>query len=321
MFHSPTHDKLEKVMELTAGCGTALITPFRADGSLDEQALYALAQWQIESGIDWLVACGTTAETPTLTDDEWLQVLRIVSEAAAGRVPVWAGCTHNSTREAVARARAAANIPGITAILSANPYYNKPTQEGLFEHFKAVAHASPLPVVLYNIPSRTGVNLEPATVLRLIDAASNINAIKESTGSLAQITSLLTQTPQGFRVYSGDDNMVLGVIAAGGSGLVSVASNEIPTEMAQMVQAALANEWSAARRINRKYFRLMEANFCETNPGPVKAILSMMGKCGEFYRLPMMPVSAANRARLERVAGELGLLVHAQRPEGDFRMF
>lgn len=307
-------------MELT-GCGTALITPFRSDGSVDEQALYALTQWQIESGIDWIVACGTTAETPTLTDEEWLHVLRIIAEASAGRVPVWAGCTHNSTREAAARGRMAASVPGITAILSANPYYNKPTQEGLFEHFRAVARASSLPVVLYNIPSRTGVNLEPATVLRLIEAADNIEAIKESCGNLAQITSLITQAPQGFSVYAGDDNIALGVIGVGGAGVVSVASNEIPVEMAQMVHAALDNEWSTARRLNRKYFRLIEANFWETSPGPVKAVLALMGKCGEYYRLPMLPVSPAIRARLERVAGELGLLIHAPRPEGDPHLY
>ncbi|HTV04121.1 MAG TPA: 4-hydroxy-tetrahydrodipicolinate synthase [Acidobacteriaceae bacterium] len=308
-------------MELTSGCGTALITPFRSDGSVDEQALFALTQWQIDSGIDWLVACGTTAETPTLTDEEWLHVLRIIAEAASGRVPIWAGCTHNSTREAVARARAAATIPGITAILSANPYYNRPMQEGLFEHFKAVARSVSLPVVLYNIPSRTSVNLEPATVLRLIDASPNIRGIKESSGSLTQITSLITKAPPDFRVYSGDDSLALGVLGAGGAGLISVTSNEIPAEMAQMVRAALSNDWSTAHRINRKYFRLIEANFLETSPGPVKAILSMMGKCGEFYRLPMLPVAGAVRARLERVAGELGLLIHAPRPEGDLRMF
>jgi 4-hydroxy-tetrahydrodipicolinate synthase len=308
-------------MDLTPGCGTALVTPFCADGSVDEQSLYALAQWQLESGIDWLVACGTTAETPTLTDEEWPHVLRIVTEAAAGRVPVWAGCTHNSTREAVARARTAAAIPGVTAILSASPYYNRPTQEGLFEHFKAVARATPLPLVLYNIPNRTGVNLEPATILRLIESSENILGIKESSGSLTQITSLITQAPTGFRVFSGDDSLALGVIGTGGAGLVSVTSNEIPAEMTQMIHAALTDDWSTARRLIRKYFRLIDANFWETSPGPVKAILSMMGKCGEYYRLPMLPVSPANRTRLERVAGELGLLIHAPRPEGDHRVY
>jgi 4-hydroxy-tetrahydrodipicolinate synthase len=308
-------------MDVTTGCGTALVTPFRPDGSLDEQALYALTQWQIESGINWLVACGTTGETPALSDDEWLQVLRIVTEAASGRVPIWAGCTHNATRQAADRARLAARIPGVTAILSASPYYNKPSQEGQFEHFKAVAAAVDLPVILYNIPSRTGVNLEPATVLRLAETASNIRGIKESSSNLAQITDLITQAPRDFRVFAGDDNMALGVLAVGGAGLVSVASNEIPAEMAQMIGAALENEWSTARRLNRKYYRLMLANFWEPSPGPVKAVMAMMGKISETYRLPLLPVSSGTRARLERLIGELGLLVHGPQPEGDLRMF
>jgi 4-hydroxy-tetrahydrodipicolinate synthase len=303
------------------GCGTALVTPFRADGSIDERALYDLARWQVESGIDWLLACGTTAETPTLDEQEWLQTIHIVAEAAAGRVPVWAGCTHNATRQAVARARAAAQVPGVTAILSANPYYNKPTQEGQYEHFKAVAMAVKLPVVLYNIPSRSAANLEPATVLRLIEAAPNIEAIKESSGNLVQITELITHAPRSFKVYSGDDMMALGVLGVGGAGLVSVASNLIPGEMAELVRAALAGDWPTARRINRKYFRLMQGIFKETSPGPVKAILAMMGRIGENYRLPMVPVQPATRALLERMAGELGLLVHAPQPDGDLRMY
>ncbi|MBB6142137.1 4-hydroxy-tetrahydrodipicolinate synthase [Silvibacterium bohemicum] len=308
-------------MDVPIGCGTALVTPFRQDGSLDEQALYSLAQWQVESGIDWIVACGTTAETPTLDDGEWLQVLRIITEAAAGRIPVWAGCTHNATRHAVEKARLASRIPGITAILSANPYYNKPTQEGQFEHFQAVARSVNLPVVLYNIPSRTGANLEAATVLKLIEAAPNIRGVKESSGNLAQITELITLAPRDFRVYAGDDSMALGVIGAGGAGLVSVASNEIPNDMAEMIRAALENDWATARRINRKNYRLLLANFWESSPGPVKAVMAMMGKLGENYRLPMVPVTAATRARLERLAGELGLLVHSPQVEGDLRMF
>jgi len=303
-------------MEVPTGCGTALVTPFRQDGSLDEQALYSLAKWQIESGIDWLVACGTTGETPTLTDDEWLQVLRIVTEAASGRVPVWAGCTHNATNQAAERAKTASRLPGITAILSASPYYNKPTQEGQFEHFKAVASAVELPVILYNIPSRTGVNLEPATILRLVEAQENIRGVKESSGNLVQITELITRAPRDFRVYAGDDNMVLGVLGAGGAGLVSVASNEIPEDMAQMIHAALENDWSTARRLNRKYYPLMLANFWESSPGPVKAVMAMMGRIGENYRLPMLPVSPGTRARLEGLAGELGLLVHDSKIRG-----
>jgi 4-hydroxy-tetrahydrodipicolinate synthase len=303
------------------GCGTALVTPFRTDGSLDERALYDLARWQVESGMDWLLACGTTGETPTLDEAEWLTVIRIVAEAAGGRVPVWAGCSHNSTKHAVAKARTAAQIPGVTAILTANPWYNKPTQEGQFEHFKAVADAVQLPVVLYNIPGRSAANLEPATVMRLIEACPNIAAVKESSGNLVQITDLLTQAPPDFRVYSGDDMMTLGVLGVGGSGLISVVSNLIPAKMAEMVRAGLVNEWSTARRINRKYFRLMQGIFKETSPGPVKAILAMMGRIGEHYRLPMVPVSPGTRAALEKLAGEMGLLVHAPQPEGDQRMF
>ena len=303
------------------GCGTALVTPFRADGSIDERALYDLARWQVQSGIDWLLACGTTGETPTLDEAEWLEVISIVADAAAGRVPVWAGCSANATKVAVARAKTAAQVPGVTAILTANPWYNKPTQEGQFEHFKAVAHAVKLPVVLYNIPGRSAANLEPATVLRLIEAAPNIEAVKESSGNLVQITELITRAPKDFKVYSGDDMMTLGVLGVGGSGLISVVSNLIPAEMVEMVKAALGNEWTTARRINRKYFRLMQGIFKETSPGPVKAILAMMGRIEEQYRLPMVPVTPATRAFLERMVGELGLLVHGPKVEGDLHVY
>jgi 4-hydroxy-tetrahydrodipicolinate synthase len=298
-------------MELT-GCGTALVTPFVASGGaeppIDESALRSLVEWQIVSGIDFLVACGTTAETPTLNDVEWLRVIRLVAETAGGRVPVWAGCTHNATREAVAKARAAAQIPGVTAILSANPYYNRPTQEGQFQHFKAVADSVELPVVLYNIPGRTGANLEPATVVRLVEAAPNIEAVKESSGQLGQITELIHLLPDGFKVFSGDDPIALPVISVGGAGLVSVASNQIPAEMAQMVKSALAHDWDSARKINQKYFRLMQANFWETSPGPVKAVLAMMGRIAEEYRLPMVRVGSGTRDKLQRLVKELGLL-------------
>ena len=293
-------------MEL-AGCGTALVTPFRADGAVDEQALFALAQWQIESGIDWLVACGTTAETPTLTADEWQRVTRITVEAAGGRVPVWVGCTHNSTREAVERAQLAAAIPGVTAVLSANPFYNRPSQEGQYQHFRAIAQAIDVPVILYNIPSRSGANLEPATVARLADEVENIAGIKESSGNLPQITELLTLVPRSFSVYAGDDAMALGVLGVGGAGLISVASNEIPAEMAQLVHAALANDWPTARRINRTWYPLMLANFWEPSPGPVKAVLAAMGRLHETLRLPMVPVSPQTREKLLALAKELGL--------------
>ncbi len=304
------------------GCGTALVTPFRADGALDEPALRALVDWQIGPprgmdtgerselhGIDWLVACGTTGETPTLSREEWLQVLRITAGQAAGRVPVWAGATSNSTREAVALAQAAAGVPGITAVLSAGPPYNKPGQAGLYEHFAAIARAiAPTPLVLYNIPGRSGVNLEPATVARLAADHPNVEAIKESSGSLAQITELLTLVPRRFRVYAGDDAMALGVLGVGGAGLVSVASNAIPGPLATMVHAALANDWPRARALNHSWFPLILALFLEPSPAPVKALLAAMDRLHETYRLPMLPVGAATRERLLALARERGLL-------------
>src|ERR1700761_3602169 len=217
-----------------AGCGTALVTPFRGEGSLDEEALRKLVEWQIARGIDFLVACGTTAETPTLNHQEWLQVIACVAQAAAGRVPILAGCTDNSTREAVARAGEAASVPGVSGVLTANPFYNKPGQEGQYRHFRSIAEAVPCPVILYNIPGRTATNLEPATVVRLAGDVSNIQGIKESSGNLQQISELIYSVPPGFAVLAGDDAVALPVIALGGAGLISVASNEVPAEMARM---------------------------------------------------------------------------------------
>jgi 4-hydroxy-tetrahydrodipicolinate synthase len=291
-----------------SGCGTALVTPFRSDGSLDEETLSKLVEWQIASGIHFLVACGTTAETPTLIHAEWLRVIGIVTETAAGRVPVLAGCTHNSTLEAVARAGEAASVPGVSGLLTANPFYNKPGQEGQYSHFRAIAEAVPCPVVLYNIPSRTGTNLEPATILRLAEDVHNIQGVKESSGNLQQIAELIHLLPQGFSVLAGDDVMALPVIALGGAGLVSVASNEIPAEMTRMVAAALDGDWATARALNRRYFRLITANFWESSPGPVKSVMAMMGRLQENYRLPMVPVTAATRQKLQALAEELGLL-------------
>jgi 4-hydroxy-tetrahydrodipicolinate synthase len=290
-----------------SGCGTALVTPFRGDGSVDEARLRALADWQVASGIRFLVACGTTAETPTLDEEEWLRVLGIVAGAAAGRVPVLAGCTHNATREAVARARRAEGVPGIDGILTANPYYNKPTQEGQYRHFRAIAEAVACPVVIYNIPGRTCTNLEPATVTRLAGEFPNIRGVKESSGNLQQIAELIYSLPDDFMVLAGDDGMGLPVIALGGAGLVSVASNEIPAQMARMTDAAIAGDWQTARCLNRRYFRLMAANFWESSPGPVKCVMAMLGLLEENYRLPMVPVSEETRARLAQLVLELGL--------------
>lgn len=301
----------------TTGCGTAIVTPFRADGSVDEPALWALVNWQIESGIDFLVACGSTGEAATLEEDEWLNTVRIVVEAAAGRVPVWGGCTHNSTKTLVRQANMLARIPGLSAVLSANPYYNKPTQEGQYQHFLALARAvDPIPVCLYNVPGRTAVNLEPQTVARLAAAAANIQAIKEASGKLTQFAELAHSMPRSFKIFSGDDNLTLGAIGVGAHGLISVASNEAPAEVARMVRAALNNNWAEARDIERRFAQLFEANFWESNPGPVKAILSLMGRCSDHLRLPLVPPTPATRARLERLAGELGLLKHAPIPQG-----
>src|SRR6201996_1287885 len=290
------------------GCGTALVTPFYQDGSLDEATLSKLVKWQIENGIDFLVACGTTGETPTLNHQEWLRVIQIVAEAAAGRVPVLAGCTDNSTWEAVARAGEAASVPGVTGLLTANPFYNKPGQEGQYRHFRAIADAVPCPVILYNIPGRTGTNLEPATIFRLAQDAPNIEGVKESSGNLQQIAELIYLMPPDFTVLAGDDLMTLPVIALGGAGVVSVASNEIPAEMTRMVEAAFDNDWRTARDLSRRYFRLLPANFWEASPGPVKCVMAMMGRLKENYRLPMVPVTPVTQARLFALAEELGLL-------------
>jgi 4-hydroxy-tetrahydrodipicolinate synthase len=297
-----------------SGCGTALVTPFRGDGSLDEETLRALVDWQIESGIRFLVACGTTAETPTLNEEEWLRVLRIVAETANRRVPVLAGCTHNATREAVCRARQAEALPGIDGILTANPYYNKPTQEGQYQHFRAIAEGVKCPVVIYNIPSRTGANLEPATMARLAMDLPNIRGVKESSGNLQQITELIYLLPKDFAVLAGDDGVGLPVIALGGAGLVSVASNEIPAEMSRMIDAAIDGDWLTARSLNRQYFELMTANFWESSPGPVKCVMAMLGLLEENYRLPMVPVTAQTRARLALLVKKLGLPVKNSPP-------
>ncbi|HEX4283653.1 MAG TPA: 4-hydroxy-tetrahydrodipicolinate synthase [Terracidiphilus sp.] len=298
----------------TTGCGTAIVTPFRADGGIDEKALRALVQWQIEAGIDFIVACGSTGEAATLDEDEWLDTVRIVIDAAAQRVPVWAGCTHNSTRTLLRHASLLSQVPGVDVILSANPYYNKPNQEGQYRHFLALAQAvAPIPVCLYNVPGRTAANLDPLTVVRLAESAANIQAIKEASGNLAQIAKLVHRVPAGFKVFSGDDNLALATIGVGANGLISVASNEAPAEVGQMVRAALHNDWDTARELEARYGTLFEANFWDSNPGPVKTVLSLMGKCSDHLRLPLVAPEPATRARLERMAADLGLLkqVHA----------
>src|SRR4051812_26875192 len=237
------------------GCGTALITPFKQDQSIDEKALRSLVEWQITSGIHFLVPCGTTGETPTLTKDEWLRVIDITIEVAGGRVPIVAGATSNCTAEAVEKARELSRRKGVDAILTASPYYNKPTQEGQFQHFSAIARAVEKPLMLYCVPGRTGANIEPATVARLAKIP-NIVAVKEASGSITQIAEVLNQVPESFLVFSGDDAITLPVISLGGVGIVSVASNVIPAELAQMARFALANDWQHARALHRKYLPL-----------------------------------------------------------------
>ena len=303
------------------GCGTALVTPFRADGAIDEPALCALVNSQVEAGIELLVPCGTTGEASTLNPQEWLRVIEVTCGVAAGRVVVFAGCTHNATAVAVARAKQLAKVPGLTGLLTANPYYNRPGQQGQYEHFRAIAESTDLAVMLYNIPSRTGTNLEPATVLRLAEMP-NVIGIKESSGNMVQITELLTAVSKSFRVFAGDDALALPVLAVGGAGLISVASNVIPAQMAEMVRAALRNDWMTARRMNRHFYRLMQAHFWEPSPAPVKAVMSILGHGSETMRLPMVPVSRATRHKLEKLCGELGLLVHTDAGKVDnLRMF
>ena len=293
-------------MKKIVGCGTALVTPFKADGALDEAALRSLVAWQVEEGIDFLVPCGTTGETPTLNRDEWLRVIELTISVAAGRVPIVAGATSNNTHEAVDKARTVAAMRGVDAILTASPYYNKPTQEGQYQHFKAIADAVDKPLILYNVPGRTGANIEPATLGRLAQIP-NMIGVKEASGNISQIAEVFNAVPDSFSVFSGDDSITLPVIALGGVGIISVASNEIPHKMSEMTRAALANDWGKARNILRRYLPLMQANFIESNPMPVKAVLAIMGRIEENYRLPMVRVKPETRAKLEKLVHQLEL--------------
>ena len=302
------------------GCGTALVTPFNQDGSLDEQAFKNLVSWQIESGIDFLVPCGTTGETPTLSHEEWLRVIDLTIEVAAGRVPIVAGATSNSTRDAVGKAQELATRDGVDAILTASPYYNKPTQEGQYQHFKAIAEAVNKPIILYNVPGRTAANLEPGTVARLAEIP-NIAGIKEASGNLTQIAEICGAAREGFSVFSGDDAVTLPVIALGGVGVISVASNEIPREMAEMTRAALNNDWNGARQILRKFLPLMQANFIESSPMPVKAVLAMMGRIQEAYRLPMVQVRRDTRSKLQKIAADAGLVAKPEAATANLHAF
>jgi 4-hydroxy-tetrahydrodipicolinate synthase len=290
------------------GCGTALVTPFRQDLSLDESTLRGLVRRQIAAGINFLVPCGTTGESPTLSRAEHLRVVEITLEEAKGKVPVLAGAGGYNTREVIELAGEIEAL-GADGILSVTPYYNKPTQEGLYQHYRAIAGAVRLPIVVYSVQGRTGVNVEPATLARLAKI-DNIVAVKEASGNIGQMATVLHEVPADFIVLSGDDAITIPLAALGGRGLISVASNEIPAEMTAIAQACLRNDFPAARAIQAKFLSLMNINFVESNPIPVKAAMARMGLLEPVWRLPMVPPSQANLARIEKVLSEVGLLVH-----------
>jgi 4-hydroxy-tetrahydrodipicolinate synthase len=288
------------------GCGTALVTPFQPDFSLDEAALRKLVQRQIRGGVDFLVPCGTTGENPTLTRREHLRVVEITLEESAGRVPVLAGAGGYNTQEVSDLARELESL-GADGLLSVTPYYNKPTQEGLYQHYRAIARSARLPIVLYNVPGRCGTNLEPSTVKRLAEI-ENIVGIKEASGSISQMAALANAVPDDFAILSGDDVIALPLFALGGRGVISVASNEIPAEMAQLCRDGLRGEFDEARAIHRKYLPLMEINFIESNPIPVKAALALMGLLEPVWRLPMVAPKAENLMRIQAVLESLKLV-------------
>ena len=287
------------------GCGTALITPFKSNGSLDESTLRKLVRRQIAAGIHFLVPCGTTGESPTLSHEEHLRVVEITVNEAKGKVPVVAGASGYNTAEVVALAKQVEAL-GADGILSVTPYYNKPTQEGLYQHYRAIAKATRLPIIVYSVQGRTGINVEPATLARLA-TIRNIVAVKEASGNIAQMARVVAQVPESFAVLSGDDAITIPLMALGGKGIISVASNEIPGPMAQLAAACLAGDYPAARAIQKKYLPLMEVNFIESNPIPVKAAMAAMGLCKPVWRLPLVPPSESSLARIQAVLAEVGL--------------
>lgn len=297
------------------GCGTALVTPFRHDSSLDEETLCRLVRRQIQGGINFLVPCGTTGENPTLTRAEHLRVVEITLEEAKGKVPVLAGAGGYSTAEVIELAKELHHL-GADGLLSVSPYYNKPTQEGLYQHFKAIATAVPLPMVIYNIQGRTAVNIETPTLKRLSEI-DNIVGVKEASGSIVQIATVLHHLPEAFNVLSGDDTITIPLIALGGRGLISVTSNEIPAEMTRLTQLAMQGDFAGARAVQRTWMPLFEVNFVETNPIPVKAAMAAMGLLEPVWRLPMTEPSAQNQAKIRATLQSLGLLENARSSHAD----
>ena len=292
------------------GCATALVTPFTADGAIDEDSLTRLIEYQLAGGVKLLVPCGTTGESATMTEEEDQRVIKHAIELARGRARVIAGTGSNSTATAVDNSKIAEDL-GADAVLVVAPYYNKPTQQGLYAHFRAVAEGVDLPIVIYNVPGRTSCNISADTTLRLARDCENIAAVKEASGNMSQIMEILRDRPDGFRVLSGDDALTFPMIALGADGLISVASNEAPELMARMVELALDEKWDEARELHYRLLPLMEVNFIESSPGPVKAGLAMMNLIGENYRLPLVPIQEKSRAQLRVVLAELGLLKEA----------
>ena len=290
------------------GCGTAMVTPFHEDFSLDESALRSLVKRQIDAGINFLVPCGTTGESPTLTRQEHLRVVEITLEEAKGRVPVLAGAGGYNTAEVIELAKEVEAL-GADGVLSVTPYYNKPTQEGLYRHYKAIASAIKIPIVVYSVMGRTGVNVEPATLKRLAEIP-NIVGVKEASGNISQMSSVLNQVPDSFAVLSGDDSITIPLASLGGKGIISVVSNEIPGEFTKLTQLALAGDFKGARALHRKYLPLMEVNFVESNPMPVKAAMAAMGLLKPVFRLPMIPPQPASIAKINAVLAALDLIPH-----------
>jgi 4-hydroxy-tetrahydrodipicolinate synthase len=287
------------------GCGTALVTPFRRDGSLDEAGVSSLAKRQIDAGIHFLVPCGTTGESPTLTEEERVRVVELVVEQAKGRVPVLAGAGGYNTQEVIHAAKRMRRA-GADGILSVTPYYNKPTPDGLVAHYRAIAEAIELPIILYNVPGRTGCNIDPATLDRLA-SIPNIAGVKEASGNMMQMCEICASVPDTFTVLSGDDALTLPLMAIGGRGIISVASNEIPGEMSKLAELAGNGDFASARQLHQRLMPLLQVNFIESNPIPVKSAMAMLGLLEETYRLPMVPPRPASRERIAAVLRSLGL--------------
>jgi len=292
------------------GCATALVTPFASDGAIDEEALTRLIEYQLNNGVRLLVPCGTTGESATMTEEEDQRVISRAIELARGRAKVIAGTGSNSTAAAIENSKIAQRL-GADAVLVVAPFYNKPTQQGLYAHFRAISEAVNLPIVIYNVPGRTSCNIAAETTLKLARDCENIVAVKEASGNLSQIMEILRGRPEGFNVLSGDDAITFALIALGGDGLISVASNQAPELMSRLVDLALAGKWEEARELHYRLLPLMETNFIESSPGPVKAGLAMMNLIGENYRLPLVRIQQSSRVRLRDVMAELGLLKEA----------